>query len=185
MDTFKSDTRVLLWDLFNEPGNSDHRGASVNLLTNVFAWARDIDGLSQPIAAGFCCWDGVHESDIFATIVNNSDIFTYHDYGNIADFKRNLNYLQTIVEPGRPMICSEYMARTIMSLFETHLPFMRENNIGAINWGLVDGRTQTKFPWGSPPRPDPPEPNPWFHDIFHKNGTPYNATEYEIIRNQT
>ena len=46
-----------------------------------------------------------------------------------------------------------------------------EEGVGAINWGLVSGKTNTIFPWGSPE--GAPEPKVWFHDIFRKDGTPF------------
>ncbi len=41
----------------------------------------------------------------------------------------------------RPIICTEYMARTIDSTFQNSLPIFKEDMIGAINWGLVFGKT--------------------------------------------
>ncbi|MEP7259334.1 MAG: 1,4-beta-xylanase, partial [Flavitalea sp.] len=81
---------------------------------------------------------------------------------------------------GRPIICTEYMARTSESFFETHLPIFKKHHVGAINWGLVAGKTNTIYPWGS--KEGTPEPAVWFHDIFRKDGTPYDHKEVEIIR---
>lgn len=47
-------------------------------------------------------------------------------------------------------------------------------------WGLVKGRIQTYYPWGS--KPGTPEPKLWFHDLLHPDGTPYNPVEIEVIR---
>ncbi len=79
---------------------------------------------------------------------------------------------------GRPVICTEYIARGAGSKFETHLPLLKAENVGAINWGFVYGKTQTIFPWGSPP--NAPEPNVWHHDIFRKDGTPFSEQEIEV-----
>ena len=38
---------------------------------------------------------------------------------------------------GRPMICTEYMARTQNSTFQDIMPMLKKENIGAINWGLI------------------------------------------------
>jgi hypothetical protein len=75
------------------------------------------------------------------------------------------------------------MARTSESFFETHLPIFKQYNIGAINWGLVAGKTNTIFPWGS--QEGTPEPIVWFHDIFRKDGTPYDPKEVEVIKSIT
>ena len=52
--------------------------------------------------------------------------------------------------------------------------------IGAINWGLVEGKTQTTFPWGwDASRGTPPQP---FHDVFHPDGTLLVPEEAEVFR---
>ena len=40
MTTFKNDNRILLWDLYNEPGNSGYFNKSMSLLKAVFAWGK-------------------------------------------------------------------------------------------------------------------------------------------------
>ena len=72
---------------------------------------------------------------------------------------------------GRPAICTEYMARPKNSNFKTHIPLFHDMNVGAINWGLVKGKTNTIFPWWS--KENDPEPAVWFHDIFYPNGTAF------------
>ena len=71
------------------------------------------------------------------------------------------------------------MARTIGSTFQTHVPIFYEQNVGCINWGLVKGKTNTIFPWGSPQGAS--EPKVWFHDVFHPDGTPFDQTEIDTI----
>ena len=56
--------------------------------------------------------------------------------------------------------------------------------VGAINWGLVAGKTNTIFAWDTP-LPDVAEPSLWFHDIFRSDGTPYSTEEVECIRSLT
>lgn len=80
----------------------------------------------------------------------------------------------------RPVFCTEYIARGFGSKFQTHLPLMKKHKVSAINWGLVAGKTQTIFPWGSPLHGD--EPEVWHHDIFRKDGTPYDTNEITVIK---
>ena len=75
------------------------------------------------------------------------------------------------------------MARSANSLFQTHLPVFREKNVWAISWGLVFGRSQAYFPWGSPQ--GAPVPNPWFHDTLYPDGKPYKNEEVEFIKDIT
>jgi hypothetical protein len=83
----------------------------------------------------------------------------------------------------RPVLCTEYMARSNGSTFQNTLPVLKEYHVGAINWGLVAGKTQTYFPWDSWDKPDlTGEPTPWFHDVFRSDGRPYDAEEIRFIR---
>lgn len=174
MTHFKNDQRILLWDLYNEPGNSGKLTTSLPLLKSVFGWARAVDP-SQPISAGIWAWD-YEELNAFQAL--NSDVITYHDYEEPQWHQRTIDLLKS---HGRPMICTEYMARTRNSRFENILPMLKKENIGAINWGLVDGKSNTKYAWDTP-LPNGAEPKEWFHDIFHKDGKPYKADEVELIK---
>jgi len=75
------------------------------------------------------------------------------------------------------------MARGAGSTFDTILPIGKRRNIGMINWGFVNGKTQTDMPWDSWQRPYTLKPPTlWFHDIFRPDGTPYRARETAIIK---
>lgn len=80
----------------------------------------------------------------------------------------------------RPLICTEYMARTEGSTFHTHTYYFHKQKIAAINWGLVAGKTQTYFPWNSPINSS--IPLVWFHDIFNSSGLPYSPYEIQFFK---
>lgn len=174
---FADDKRVLLWDLYNEPGNSDKGSRSLPLLKSVFKWARQVNP-SQPISAGVWRWD-LEELNKFQ--IANSDIVTYHDY---TPENEHLKTVQFLKMNGRPLICTEYMARPRNSLFSTVLPMLKKENVGAINWGFVSGKTNTIYAWDTP-MPDGNEPKLWFHDIFRKEGTAYIPEETNLIKKLT
>jgi hypothetical protein len=174
---FAADKRILLWDLYNEPGNSGKGNKTLPLLKSVFKWARQVNP-SQPISAGIWSW-GLEDLNKFQAA--NSDVVTYHDYSPEADHLKTVQFLKMI---GRPLICTEYMARPRNSLFSTVLPMLKKENVGAINWGFVTGKTNTIYAWDTP-MPDGSEPKLWFHDIFQKDGTPYKTEETELIKKLT
>ena len=89
--------------------------------------------------------------------------------------------IDTLAVRGRPLICTEYMARTRGSLFTTVMPILKERNVAAINWGFVSGKTNTIFAWDTP-LPEVSEPEIWFHDIFRTDHTPYDPAEIEVIK---
>lgn len=170
---FKNDKRILMWDLYNEPGNSAYGLTSLPLLKKAFEWAWQVRP-SQPLTAGvwFTDFPAINQFQL-----QNSDVITFHNYDDTVSMKKAIDSLQKI---GRPVICTEYMARKNNSTFQTHLPILKRYNVGAINWGLVSGKSNTIFPWGS--KEGSPEPNPWFHDVFRKDGTPYDVRETELIK---
>ncbi|MFN2457277.1 MAG: glycoside hydrolase family 2 TIM barrel-domain containing protein [Chitinophagaceae bacterium] len=172
--TFKNDKRILLWDLYNEPGNSGKRDTSLHLLMKVFQWAREVNP-SQPISVGLWAWD-LEKLNSFQLL--NSDILTYHNYD---DPQMHEKVIQILKASGRPMICTEYMARTRNNRFSNTLPLLKKYNIGAINWGFVEGKTNTIYQWDTP-IPDGSQPVEWFHDIFFRNGTPYRQDEVNLIK---
>lgn len=183
---FAHDTRILLWDLYNEPGNGnagDHvtltgrRGSlSLPLLKAVFAWAREVDP-DQPVTAG--PWIFIAEFDeINRFMFENSDVVSFHSYNKPGELSERINFIRYIAN-GRPMLCSEYMARSAGSTFKDCLPILRSNNITAINWGLVSGKTQTIYPWGW--NESKGVPNPFFHDVFHADGSLLDPSEKEVF----
>lgn len=177
LTTFKHDKRILLWDLYNEPGNSGNGSKSLPLLTKEFSWAREVNP-DQPLTAGV--WDAkLIELNIYQ--LANSDVITYHNYDKEPEHAKAIDTLKTY---GRPLICTEYMARTRGSLFATIMPLLKKGNVGAINWGLVAGKTNTMYAWDSP-MPDGDEPKVWFHDIFRPDGTPYSEDEIKLIKSFT
>jgi Glycosyl hydrolases family 2, TIM barrel domain len=175
--TFKNDKRILLWDLYNEPGNSNYQNKSMPLLKKIFQWGREINPV-QPLTAGV--WN---KSLIELTNyqLSNSDIITYHNYENEKDHQLAIDSLRKF---GRPLICTEYMARLRNSTFFNIMPLLKKENIGAINWGLVTGKTNTKYAWDTP-MPDGAEPKIWFHDIFRPDGSPYSQAEIDLIKSLT
>jgi hypothetical protein len=175
---FRDDNRIICWDLYNEPGNSGYLNNSLPLLKQSFKWARDINP-SQPITAGM--WNfSDNFNDINKFTADNSDIITFHHYERASNLDSLISRLK---EYGRPLICTEYMARGRDSKFQSHLPIFKKDKIGAINWGFVAGKTQTIFPWGSPA--GAPEPKPWHHDVLRIDGTPYDSLEVKFIKEIT
>lgn len=177
LKTFGKDQRILLWDLYNEPGNSNYQNKSMVLLKNVFQWSRQINP-SQPLSAGVWNKD-LRELNQYQLAA--SDVITYHNYENE---KAHLEVIDSLRKYGRPLICTEYMARLRNSTFFNIMPMLKKGNVAAINWGLVSGKTNTKYAWDTP-MPDGAEPKIWFHDIFHPDGTPYSEAEVDLIRSLT
>ncbi|GGF37932.1 cellulase family glycosylhydrolase [Echinicola rosea] len=192
---FANDDRILGWDIWNEPDNDT--GVSYRdkehpnkvdyvlpLMKDAFAWARS-QHPSQPLTSGV--WLGDWSSEEVMTPLqlaqlHLSDIISFHNYDSPEEFQKRINWLKRY---DRPMMCTEYMARPNGSTFEGFLPIAKEENIAMFNWGLVDGKTQTKYPWDSWEKDYTAEPDLWFHEVFHTDGTPYKKSETDLIKSLT
>jgi hypothetical protein len=194
---FRNDPRVVVWDLFNEPDNSNFvsyrevelpprvkEPAAEALLRKAFVWARSM-GPSQPITAGVWAGNwGVPEelTPINALMLGESDVISFHTYGLPSDVERLVAELQ---QYGRPLLCTEYLARSVGNTFQEVLPIFRAEAVGAYNWGLVSGKTQTIYDWYSWLTMSPENADPWFHDVLHPDGAPYDPDEVALIRELT
>jgi hypothetical protein len=192
---FAIDTRIIGWDVYNECANiympsmslpksersraiailsKDLDGqakAAVDLLHAAFGWARSVQPI-QPLTAGIYY---AHE-ELNAALLGLSDILSFHHYKGPDDLALEIANLKPL---GRPIWCSEYLNRHENCLFETHVPMFKREKIGCWNWGLVDGKSQTKYAWSD--EAGGPEPDPWFHDILNPDGTPYRPAEAALL----
>ena len=189
---FADDQRVLAWDIWNEPDNDtgvSYRHVDLPnkveyvlpLMKEAFAWSRSVNP-SQPLTSGVWLGDwSSHEvlKPIQKAQIDLSDIISFHNYDNPQEFEKRILWLQRY---GRPILCTEYMARPNGSTFQGFLPIAKKYNVAMYNWGLVDGKTQTKYPWDSWEKQYTAEPPVWFHEVFRKDGKPYRQEEVALIK---
>ena len=172
LKTYQNDPRVLLWDLYNEPMSHGLGAESLPLVQAVFEWAWEV-APSQPLTVG-----AYGPGELEAVALKLSDIVTFHQYP-APDTNR-------FKETGRPVICTEWMVRFNGSqvhkdVIANTLPRLKQARMGSYSWGLVKGRSQAQFEWGS--QPGTPEPAVPFTDLFKDvDGTPYDAKEIEAIK---
>jgi hypothetical protein len=192
---FGNDDRVLLLDLFNEPDNSnansygthkervpaaqDAKGsemdpfakatAALKLVHKTFEWARSVGPIQVPLT--IAQWAG-QDDDVF---MNYSDVVTFHNYGDLDRMRYQVQLLRGKVR--RPIICTEWMARTTNSTFDPILGYLYSEGVWAVNWGFVAGRMQTQYPWDSWQDVYDSVPALWHHDVMYPNGTAYNEKE--------
>ncbi|GAB3694503.1 cellulase family glycosylhydrolase [Spirosoma flavus] len=204
---FKDDNRILAWDTWNEPDNGNDNSYGQNhlktelpkdqkidiitrLLPQVFQWTRAA-GATQPLTSAPWIFNGTHDwsdpakwTPMEKVQFENSDIISFHQYSTTDDLEKIIPILQKM---GRPVICTEYMARGANSKFQTHLPIAKKAKVGMINWGFVAGKTQTFLPWDSWQKPyvNGREPAIWFHEVFKTDGTPIDPTETAAIKQST
>lgn len=189
---FRNDRRIVAWDVWNEPNNGgggnykptpNKTKLVAGLLGRVFDWAYSVNP-TQPLTSGLWIgdhWDQNDKLDAVEKIqVARSEIMSFHDYNWPEKFEERANQMLSY---GRPVLCTEYMARGNGSTFDGSLPIGKRKNIAMINWGFVDGKSQTRFPWDSWKKPyTMEEPTIWFHEVFRSDGTPYRQAEVDLIK---
>lgn len=193
---FARDQRVLAWDIWNEPDNENPGSYNelepknkvelvLRLLPQTFAWARAAQP-EQPLTSGV--WKGDWSTPEKMTAMDRlqielSDVVTFHNYDWPTELEKRINWLKRY---NRPLICTEYMARGNGSFFFGGLMVGSVHHVGMINWGLVQGKTQTNLPWDSWQHPYVNrEPSIWFHEVFRNDGRPYIPEEVEFIKRMT
>ena len=188
---FAKDNRIIGWDLWNEPDNpaDQYKGQEGKeplvraLLAQVYTWARSADP-TQPLTSGVWWHDDWATAAKLTPMeklqLGQSDVISFHDYSWPETFEARVKQL---LPYGRPILCTEFMARGNGSTFDGSLPIGRRYNVAMMNWGFVDGKTQTRLPWDSWKRPYViEEPTIWFHEVFRADGTAYRAAETDLIR---
>lgn len=193
--SFANDPRIAVWDVWNEPNNAgggnykitpDKVALVAGLLGPVFEWARSVDP-TQPLTSGLWLgdhWDQADKLDAVERIqLAQSDVNSFHDYNWPEQFESRA---KKMLAYGRPVLATEYMARGNGSTFDGSLPLGKKYRIAMINWGFVDGKSQTRLPWDSWKKPyTMDEPTIWFHEVLRADGTPYRQAEVDLIRKLT
>lgn len=193
---FADDPRVVVWDVWNEPDNLDggavkrpglepkNKVALVNaLLPEAFAWAREAKPTQPLTSAVWRDSDNVTKLDDCKRIqIAHSDVVSFHSYGDAASLGRCIENLSAY---GRPLLCTEFMARPNKSTFEPHLELMKEHKVAAYCWGFINGKSQTIYPWDSWKKAYTAPPPIWFHDVLQPDGTPFSHDEVAFIRRVT
>ena len=208
MARFRDDERVLMWELYNEPGRGagesgtrhgdlgyeDFGDGSCKLVHASWLWARDV-APSQPICSNT---DGCVGSVNWSINALNSDVHSIHNYSPAAGVREQIERFR---QDERPLFMTEYLARETGSTFQAVMPVLKEQRVAAINWGFVSGKAGTIWPWSSRHRDGVfrdsmelrakgevlaagapyPEPELWFHDILRTDGTPFAEEEIACI----
>ncbi|HEX2343655.1 MAG TPA: cellulase family glycosylhydrolase [Vicinamibacterales bacterium] len=196
MRRFRNDKRVHAWDVFNEPDNlnTDAYGKqeipnkaemALTLLRSALGWAREVNP-DQPLTVGLWLEEDFSEAGpktaVGRVALEESDVVSFHAY---TDGKTLESRIAALRRHGRPLLCTEFLARSFGSTIQAALPVLKANNVGAYIWGLVDGKSQTIYPWSSWTKPFTAEPPVWHHDLFRRSGTPFDEEEIRLIRSLT
>lgn len=183
---YRKDPRILAWCLYNEPENT--KGfETLPFLKAVYRWAREVNP-SQPLTSPMWATPDSrsYQKEISEFVSSASDIISFHSYNDLPRCTEFVNYCQQF---NRPILCSEWMARSRGSDYFSILPLFKKNKIGSFSYGLVNGKQQCHYPWNpvidGKPVPFEEEPAVWFHDLFYPDHTPYSENEIRFIKEMT
>ena len=186
VEKYKNDERILMWDVFNEPGNSNRKNMSLPHLKKFFEIIREIDPI-QPLTAGIFTCDGKVDElpEIQRFALDHSDIVSFHNYGS---YETNVCLLKRLKKLGRPIVNTEWLARCLHNNVQEIYPLFYLEKVGCYCWGLVAGKYQTYEPWNSVW--DQYDKNPkldwdftkWFHDLYRPSLHPYDPKEIELMK---
>ena len=181
---YKKDPRIIIWDLWNEPGNSNRHAQSMEYMERVFEIAREIDP-DQPLTAapwaypeGFGISGEAQLEPIQKRAVELSDIITFHQYEN---FDRVKQVVEELRKEGRPLVNTEWLNRILGNNIRELLPYFYENRIGSYHWGLVAGKSQFYLPWDYLREVKGLDLSLWQHDLYHEDFTPYDEEEISLF----
>ncbi len=188
VEKYKNDERIIMWDVFNEPGNSNRGSKSLPHMKKFFEIIRKTDPIQPLTVAVFSRSDNFEElSEIEKYGLENSDIISYHNYDS---YETNIREIKLLKKFGRPIINTEWLNRCEGNTVEELFPLFYLENIGCYNWGFVAGKYQTYEPWNGVWDKFKENPNAlrdfdftkWFHDLYRPSHNPYNPSETELIR---
>ena len=192
MTKYAQDKRIIVWNLWNEPGAGNRGDKSAPLIEGLFKLGWEIDP-EQPLCVDVW-WptfnrfeNGGEPSAVEKIALEMSDIVSYHGY---LPLDRQIKVTDRLSElTGRPLYNTEWLVRGHGCEFADNYAFFARRKIGSFNWGFVNGKYQTHEPyepnwrsqfeyieWGDPTR--------WFHDLFRPSHHPYDPYEAAVMLRQ-
>ena len=181
-ETYGQDDRIQIWDIWNEPGNSNRGTMSLGAMETFFSILRE-KKVKQPLTADG--WGRFENSEIERRAMELSDVITFHYYGPFQNMVTLIERMKRLW--GRPLINNEWLNRYEGNRIQEIFPLFWLERIGSFSWGLMQGYSQTYEPWGGyfareDFRNGKLDLTGWQHDLFRFNGQPYDPGEISVIR---
>jgi hypothetical protein len=192
---FANDRRAMLgWDLWNEPNNGGRGNYKPTPDKKAARRQADPAGVRlgalgqpelsrSPRACGSAIIGTIRASSTPTekTQLTQSDVLTFHDYSWPEPSRSADRQIAQLWPPGD--LHRIYGARQRLDLRRLAADRQAPEHVGMMNWGFVDGKTQTRLPWDSWKKPYVfDEPTIWFHEVFRGDGTPYRQAETDLIK---
>ena len=187
---FANDERIVLWDIWNEPGfktGDPETFREMEWLEKMVHWCRE-ENLCQPITASII-WDPDRDADVSSPtwekrrqVEAMMDLHNFHSYDCARNFGAEIDYTLDRIRKisNRPIVCTEAMIRVNGSSVQRTLPVFAREHVHVYLWGLYNNDWNWSVKWG---RSTYDAFDPMFHDFLWADGDAYDAREFPFIKN--
>lgn len=187
---FANDERIVLWDIWNEPGfktGDPETFREMEWVEKMVHWCRE-ENLCQPITASII-WDPDRDADVSSPtwekrrqVEAMMDLHNFHSYDCARNFGAEIDYTLDRIRKisNRPIVCTEAMIRVNGSSVQRTLPVFAREHVHVYLWGLYNNDWNWSVKWG---RSTYDAFDPMFHDFLWADGDAYDAREFPFIKN--
>ena len=185
-----NDERIVLWDIWNEPGfktGDPETFREMEWVEKMVHWCRE-ENLCQPITASII-WDPDRDADVSSPtwekrrqVEAMMDLHNFHSYDCARNFGAEIDYTLDRIRKisNRPIVCTEAMIRVNGSSAQRTLPVFAREHVHVYLWGLYNNDWNWSVKWG---RSTYDAFDPMFHDFLWADGDAYDAREFPFIKN--
>lgn len=187
---FANDERIVIWDIWNEPGfktGDPETFREMGWVEKMVHWCRE-ENLCQPITASII-WDPDRDADVSSPtwekrrqVEAMMDLHNFHSYDCARNFGAEIDYTLDRIRKisNRPIVCTEAMIRVNGSSVQRTLPVFAREHVHVYLWGLYNNDWNWSVKWG---RSTYDAFDPMFHDFLWADGDAYDAREFPFIKN--
>ncbi|MGQ8334938.1 hypothetical protein ACUNWD_00185 [Sunxiuqinia sp. A32] len=191
---FKDDPRIIFWDVANEPAlrySFDGKAwekeglEEIELVQNIVRWTRELNPAQPVTSSALFLTEHVYEDNkvhsALKELASMSDIHNFHLYDLSVNRMKALDDMVALLKSlgDRPITCTEIVGRTRGGTFARSLTACSKYHIHFYNWGMYTSDANWDVAWDLSSF-EPYEP--WFHDVLHPDGYPYDWRDLEWVR---
>ena len=182
---FRSDERIVMWDVWNEPDvwDDDRTRQEMEIIIKLADWCHEVDA-TQPITSCIF-WDTTNKSPIehnYRRMAESKmDLHNFHSYelanSRTDNGEDSIRQLQSI--SNRPLVCTECLTRPNGSGMVRSLAVLSRYGAHFYSWGLFANDSNWDIRWHTSAY-DPYDP--MFHNVLYADGDIIDSRDIEALR---
>ena len=193
---FAKDRRIIMWDLFNEPGCVNFFSAgdadftlSLKAVEHFLEWSLEMDPVQALTSSIFWRGDLINNETPLhkyaREVESKMDVHNFHDYSAAGDSDHPQEYQRKLMDyllgiSNRPLVCTECLTRVNNSGLARTFADFQPYNVNFYLWGLYICDRNWAVRWERSTYE--PYENP-FHNLLRPDGDPIDFRDIELIRN--